>query len=197
MSAAHAVKTTFAVSTSTAVTSSLSPSTLGQPVTFTAVVTPTGATGTVTFLDGSTPLATQTLSGGTATFTTSTLSAGSHSISASYGGATGFAPSTSSKLTQVVRKLATTTSLTSSANPSTVGQPVTFTATVAPSAATGSVTFFDGTTALGAQTLSGGTASFTTSSLAAGTHTITATYTGDASYASSTSAALAQVVSKH
>ena len=40
----------------------------------------------------------------------------------------------------------TTTTLASSANPSVFGQPVTFTATVAPAAASGKVAFYDGTT---------------------------------------------------
>ena len=88
-------------------TSSLNPSMSGQAVTFTATVTTPvvgvpGPTGTVTFKDGATTLGTSTLSGNAATFTTSTLSVGSHSITAAYGGAPNFAPSTSGTLTQVV-----------------------------------------------------------------------------------------------
>jgi hypothetical protein len=74
-------------------------------VTFTATVTSTASgvpTGTVTFLDRTTLLGTGALnSGGVATFTTSSLAFGSHSITASYGGDTNFATSTSSALTQV------------------------------------------------------------------------------------------------
>jgi Bacterial Ig-like domain (group 3) len=73
---------------------------------------------------------------------------------------------------------------------------VTFTATVSPGAATGTVTFVDGTTTLGTAPLSNGIAAFTTSSLSGGTHNITAAYSGDATYGGSTSAALTQVVSK-
>ena len=77
----------------------------------------------------------------------------------------------------------TTTALTSSANPSLVGQSITLTAKVTSASAatspTGTVTFADGSTKLGTVTLSGGTASLTTSALAAGPYPITATYSGD------------------
>lgn len=91
-------------------------------------------------------------------------------------------------------KTATTTTLTSSLNPSNVGDVVTFTTTVAPTGATGSVQFFDGLTSLGIATLSGGTASLPTSALTAGSHSITAAYSGDGTYSSSTSAVLTQTV---
>ena len=68
---------------------------------------------------------------GSATFSPSSLSAGSHSITAVYGGDTGFAGSTSNILSQVVQS-ESTTSISSSANPSAAGQLVTFTATVTP-----------------------------------------------------------------
>jgi hypothetical protein len=88
----------------------------------------------------------------------------------------------------------TTTTLTSSINPSKMGQAVTFTAMVAPATATGNVQFFDGSALLGATALSAGRAVLSTSSLPAGTHSIKAVYTGMAGYAGSSSAVLAQVV---
>jgi hypothetical protein len=99
----------------------------------------------------------------------------------------------------VVSQSATTTTLTSSANPSGVGNSVTFTATVAPTSGTGTptgtVTFLDGTTTLGTGTLNGsGVATFGTSSLTAGSHSITARYQGDSNFTTSTSTALTQVV---
>ena len=75
--------TAFGVSatvTTTTLSSSENPSTYGQAVTFTAVVSssqgapPNGET--VTFMQGKTVLGTGALSGGTAAFTTSTLPAG-------------------------------------------------------------------------------------------------------------------------
>jgi subtilisin-like proprotein convertase family protein len=76
---------------------------------------------------------------------------------------------------------ATTTTVTSSANPSIVGQPVTFTATVSSGAGTptGNVEFLDGAVSLGVVALNGaGQAQVTTSALTAATHTITANYLG-------------------
>src|SRR5262249_15460080 len=89
----------------------------------------------------------------------------------------------------------TTTTLGSSLNPSVFGQTVTFTATVAPSTATGSVTFFDGGASLGSVPLSGGSATLSTSTLSVGGHAVTATYSGDANDSGSTSSTLTQTVS--
>jgi uncharacterized repeat protein (TIGR03803 family) len=90
----------------------------------------------------------------------------------------------------------TTTTLTSSLNPSTVGQSVTFTATVTGNSPTGTVKFFVGSTSLGFRPLSLGVAALSTPRLVAGTHSITAVYSGDANNAPSTSAAVTQVVKK-
>jgi hypothetical protein len=65
----------------------------------------------------------------------------------------------------------------------------------APSAPTGTVTFNDGGTTLGTAQLSGGTATFTTSGLDLGSHSLTAAYSGDTSFAASTSNTVTQVVS--
>jgi hypothetical protein len=90
---------------------------------------------------------------------------------------------------------ATSTALVSSVNPSTVGQAVTFTATVTGNSPTGTVQFMDGAANLGSPVaLSGGTAAFTTSALTVGTHAITAVYSGDASNAGSTSPVLNETV---
>ena len=113
-----------------------------------------------------------------------------------YGGDSNFAGSTSPALSQVVNKAATTTTLVSSQNPSNFGQAVTFTASVAPQFSgtpTGTVTFYDDTTALKTVKLSGGVAKFTTATLASGTHTITATHNGSTSFSGS-SASLTQTV---
>jgi RHS repeat-associated protein len=182
--------------TSTTVTSSLNPSTYGSNVTFTATVSPSAATGTVTFKDGSTTLGTGTLSNGTTTYSTSTLAVGSHAIKAYYNGDANYNTSISTTLTQTVTKANTTTTVASSLNPSTYGASVTFTATVAPSTATGTVTFKDGSTTLGTGTLSNGSATYSTSTLTVGSHTIKATYGGSGSYNSSTSSALTQTVNK-
>ena len=78
---------------------------------------------------------------------------------------------------------------------STLGQSVTFTATLTGAAnPTGSVTILDGATTLGTAALSGNTATFTTSALAVGAHSLAAQYAGDANNAAATSAALAHTV---
>jgi hypothetical protein len=92
----------------------------------------------------------------------------------------------------------TTTSVVSSLNPSSYGQTVTFTATVAPAVSgipTGTVTFYDGATLLGESSLSSNAvATFSTSTLAEGTHSISATYFGDTQFVPSKSSLVSQVV---
>jgi hypothetical protein len=103
---------------------------------------------------------------------------------------------------------ATTTTLTSSANPqnvlnTTYSLPgtVTFTATVTPSASapTGTVTFKDGASnlSIGALSLVSGNyvATYTTTALTQGSHSITAVYNGNSSLAASTSSVLTQIMS--
>ena len=174
--------------TTTTLNSSLNPSYVGQSVTFTAAVSPSGASGTVTFYDGTTILGTGSLnSSGQVTFSTSTFAAGPHSITASYNGNTNFAASSSTALTQTVNKFSTSTALTLSPNTTAFGQPVTITAGVTSSAGVpaGTVTFYDGATALGTGSLNNsGQATLSTSSLAAGSHSITASYAGNSNFAS-------------
>lgn len=186
--------------TTTRLSSSPNPSVKGQAVTFSAVVTsvlgapPDGET--VTFVEGTKVLGTGALSGGSASFSTSTLFLGTNVIRAVYGGDANFASSKSNTVSQVVNKATTTTTLASSLNPSNFGQSVTFTATLKPQfsgTVTGSVTFYDGTTALKTASLNGGVAKFTTSALTVGSHTITATYNGSTNFDGS-SASLTQIV---
>jgi hypothetical protein len=200
--------------TNTLVTSSPNPSGLGQSVTFTVTVT-TGSgalTGTVsisdTFNGVTTTLATalpMTASGSTsatATFSTSLLLVGLHSITATYtpGATDVHTASTSPVLTQSVVE-GTGVTLVSSANPSTVGQSVTFTATVSNSAGginpTGTIFFYDGFNLLGSQAINASyVATYTTSALTNGMHSITAQFvpSADTQLESSTSQILSQDV---
>jgi hypothetical protein len=96
-------------STSTSLGTSGAPSVYGQPVTFSSTVTSTTATGTptgtITFKDGSTPLAPPVnMTGGSASLTLSTLTAGTHSISAVYSGDPVFSAGVPALLTQLVNK---------------------------------------------------------------------------------------------
>ncbi len=99
------------VTTTVTLASSPNPSNYGSLVTFTAAVTPSTATGTVTFMDGGTTLGTGTISSGTATYSTSALAAGSNSITAIYSGDTNDSGSTSATLTQTVNSGPSITSL--------------------------------------------------------------------------------------
>jgi hypothetical protein len=93
----------------------------------------------------------------------------------------------------------TTTTITSSSNPSDFGQSVTFSAAVTAKASgtlTGTVKFMDGSTILGTSSLTGGTAKFSSATLAVGHHRITAVYSGDVTFAGSTSPPLYQLVDR-
>ncbi len=185
-----------AAPTGIALTSSANPSNAGQALTLTAAISPATATGTVQFLDGATALGTATISGGSATLSVSTLSAGAHSITAVYSGDANNPGGTSAVLAQTINKMASSVALASSANPSTSGQGITFTAAVTPNTATGTVQFMDGATVLGTVPVTGGSAILALSTLSADTHSITAIYSGDANNAGSTSSVLVQTVDK-
>jgi large repetitive protein len=174
---------------------------VAYPVNYSVAVTAPGVgtpTGTVTVSDGTGATCTGTPAAGTCSLTSTT--AGAKTITAAYGGDTSFNTSTSTGVAHTVNVAPTTTGLVSSANPSVVGQSVTFTATVAPIPTTGdTVTFKDGATTLGTGTTNAsGVATFPTAALtiAGSPHSITAVFAGDASYSTSTSTAVSQVVNK-
>jgi len=79
-------------------------------------------------------------------------------------------------------------------NPSVFGQSITFTAMVS-GTPTGTVTFSDGSTTIGTKTLSGGTATLSYTPPTTGSHTITASYSGDSTFAGS-SGSLTQTVNQ-
>jgi len=211
ITAAYAGNAKFAGSTSAALaqevtqgasavtlSSTVDPSVYGQPVTFTAAVSSASGkpTGTVTFMNGGAILHTEPFARGVASMTTDFRSLGTLSITAVYNGSADILGSTSAVLNQVVNAAPTTVTLSSSANPALVGQPVTFTATVtAPfrGIPTGEAVLSTANTALGVGSLTGGVASVTTSSLVQGITAITATYLPAANFSGS-SATLAQTV---
>lgn len=178
----------------------VNPSSFDQPVTCTTTISSAAGTpaGSVQFLDGTTVLATQSLSGGSAQFVTSSLGVGAHSLTAQYLGNTSFLNSASAPVGQTVGQASTTTALASSQNPAIVNSTVTLTATITPAfpgtTPTGTVIFKDGATVLGTPALINGTASFTSSAPGIGSHTITAAYSGDGDFLASNAAPLVQVV---
>ncbi|MGD0156426.1 MAG: Ig-like domain repeat protein [Terracidiphilus sp.] len=100
--------------------------------------------------------------------------------------------------TLTITQAGTTTTLSTSSGSINPGQSVTLTATVASATTgtpTGSVNFYDGTTLLNTATLSGGTASYITTALPAGsTHQVTAVYSGDINFLTSSTTASIPVV---
>ena len=208
------VQTVNQAATTTALSSSVNPSVTGQTVTYTATVTVNApgfgtpsAADTVAFTDNGLTISgcsAVPLSGGVAHCPTSESTAGSHSIVATSSGDTNFAGSFGS-LTQTVNKANTSTQVTSSTNPSIIGQQVTFTATVTIAApgggslpTTDTVSFTDngvGMSGCSAVNLNGsGQATCSTIYLAVGVHNIVATYAGDPNYNASTSSTLVQTV---
>lgn len=213
---------TYSASTSSPITETVNPPlatmttlmtsnpsvTSGTSVTFTATVAPVASsvlapTGTVTFSQNGNSLGTFPVQpDGTAQLVTSTLAVGADPITAAYSGDTAFAASTSAVTTETVStgSAATTTALMTSAPSINSGDSVTLTATVSPAAAgatpTGTVSFSQDGNALGsAPVASDGTAVLTTSTLPVGSDTVTATYSGDGTYAGSTSPSVDETVS--
>jgi hypothetical protein len=161
--------------------SSSNPVLVQNAVTLTATVSSaTGSpTGTVTFLDGSTPLGAATLAGGVATLTTSGLAVGSHTITAVYGGDGNFISATSSALTEVIDDFDLAISVTSGSSSITSvttlpGGTAVFILTVSPiNAAT-----FPAAVTLSVSGLPpGATVTFSPATLPAGSGTTTVTLT--------------------
>ncbi|HSY68714.1 MAG TPA: glycosyl hydrolase family 28 protein [Edaphobacter sp.] len=163
----------------------------GAPTAITATVTPTGTgtpTGTVQFLDGGVVLGTQPLQNGVATFTAAALQAGTNALTAVYQGDTTYATSTGAATPTVVAQATSVTSVTASAatNPG-ASTPLTVTVTGVSGALvpTGTVTVMDGTASVGAGPLVAGKATISVTLQSLGTHTLTAQYSGDPNYITS------------
>ena len=193
--------------TTTGVVSSNNPSQASQSVTYTATVSPAPDGGTVRFVDGTTTISTcsaqsvnTTTGQATCTLTYPTVGGSPHSITAAYQGDSNYLPSTSSALSQMVNQLAsTTTTIASSQNPVDASQPVTYTSQTTPVPDSGTVAFAVGGVTIGACAAqpintTTGQATCTQTYTTAASLSVTATYGGDASYPSSTSTALTQVV---
>jgi autotransporter-associated beta strand protein len=193
--------------TTTTVTAAPSPGILGQSVTLTATVSPVAPgllspTGSVSFYDGSTLLGTAplTVANGvsTAQFSTSSLAIGTHQISAVWSGDPNFIGSTG-QASETVNQAVTSVVLTTPQTVQTFGQAIAITAQVAlngqaEGAATGTMTFSEGSTVLAVLPAIAGTAIYAPTGLATGAHVITVTYSGDGEFIGSSAQATQQVV---
>jgi hypothetical protein len=186
--------------TTTNLNASLNPSMVGQPVTYTATVSSQSgvvATGNITFAISMHKSVVVPLVNGTATYAIAYQLAGPRTVTASYAGDAGHLASTSTMLNQTIAQQATTTALSSSLNPSVVGQAVTYTATVTGQngvTPSGSVTFNVNLNKPAVIALVNGTASYTITFKLAGPRTVTASYSGDGNSAASTSLTITQSI---
>jgi hypothetical protein len=185
---------TPAATTTTALSASATQINAGQSVTLNVTVAAAAGSapsGTVTLLDGTTPIGSAALSNGAAAFTVTTLAAGTHSVTASYAGDAADGTSTSGAVSIQVNAAgglqATTTTLAASAATAVSGQPITLTAAVSPASATGTITFLDGGTSIGSASLTAGKGMLALSTLSVGSHSLSAAYSGDAADSASNS----------
>jgi hypothetical protein len=183
------------VATTTTLTANVHSAVFGQPVTLTATVKAAKgvATGTITFLDGSTSLGEVALDPNGQARLLVQLPPGTHALQASFAGLAPFEASASATLSETVHKAATTNSLAVTIEPSGFNDAVLLGATIVPVAPgsgspTGTVTFFEGDKVLGTAQVSGGQAGLFLVNFPPGRHTVTAVYSGDADFLASTSA---------
>jgi hypothetical protein len=152
--------------------------------------------------DGGTPVVLQLDSNGATVFTISKPTVGTHSIVIAYPQQGNYQGATLPPNTFTVTAAPVQVAVVSSSTQLTAGASVTFTANVTSSTAgtpnaTGSVSFYDGSTLLGTAQVNGsGQAVYSTTSLTTGTHTITATYSGTTNYRTGSATVTVNVVAK-
>ncbi|MBE7159192.1 MAG: Ig-like domain repeat protein, partial [Rhodospirillales bacterium] len=189
------------ITTGTTLGASADPLAAGAPVQLTAIVqmgpgmTADGQlTGLVTFLDAGTVLGTAAINNsGQANLSLRSLSVGMHHITANFSGNTNYAASHSPALTETVQQTASSTTLTAASLSTLTGKIASFQAAVSSTTGTptGTIVFRDGATVLATLPVNAnGAVVFSTTQLSNGPHEITASYSGDANYTGSVSAAV-------
>ena len=179
----------------------------GQTVTLTATfVAPAVGTfpmtGTVSFYDGTMLLGTEPVVStgdptGTASFSISTLTVGADAVTAVYSGDVNYSTASTNSPAMVQVAPATTSTTLSS---SITAQRTILTADVVvtspgDSTATGTVSFYDGTTLLGTETLINGVASLNVGTLSAGSHSFSAVFSGGGTLSTSASTLVVSIAS--
>jgi len=168
----------------------------GQPITLTATISSTIATGSVIFYQNGSDIGNGTVSNGVATYVVNGLPEGNYAFAASYSGDSNFGPSNTSSQANVTVLQATTLTLTTSpAHYAAPNQPVTITVTLSPSSIPGdntngqTVYIYNGTSQFGNATLTNGVGTYTpTNGLPKGTYSFTAVYDSDGILANATTA---------
>ncbi len=191
-------------STTTTLTVSSNNPAAGAGVVLTATIGTSGGsglaapTGTVEFIGNGTNLGSTNVSGGTATFATNFVAGSTETVQSVYSGDSNWSGSTSQTEQVVTGKAGTTTTLTLSPNPPPPGGVVTLTADLGATGSalgvgnpTGTVQFLDNGTVLGTSSVNTSVATLNTTLAAGKTHSLTAVYSGDSSWAGSTSPAVA------
>ncbi len=192
----------IAQKTSVSLVSSANPSLLTDAVTFSTIVSNgiAGAvpTGQVTLSDGGSAIATATLDAtGSATFNVPSPALGTHTMIVMYSGDDQNVPATSTTLIQIVKLRPSTTSLSVSSTAISTGQQLILISVVkgsGPSLPGGTVTFSSGSTVLGSATITDAGVATVTALPLQGQYNVTATYSGDALYATSVSPTIAVTV---
>jgi hypothetical protein len=184
------------IATALTLTTDANPAVTGQPITLTATVTSAdGSTpvGSVTFFDGATVLGVVAVDPNGQAVLIVPFGVGVHSLHASFAGIAPFTASTSATVSETVNPDATTTSLAAEVlGIGSTGATVSFTATVTPAppgagTLSGTITLFDGDTIVGTAQVAGNGQGFFLISLPLGAHSLTASYSGDASFLASIS----------
>ena len=173
----------------------------GSPIAAQATVT--GSSGTAAAsLEGVTPTLIYYVGSGTSATSLGSIPPvhpGTYTVVASFPGSADYAMTQSLPKTFTIDKAASRVALVPSVEASVFGQTVTLSAGPFFGAAVpgGSVTFYDGSTALGTAAVNAsGKAVLTTAALSVGTHSLTAAYGGDADFAAGVSGASALSVAQ-
>ena len=189
-----------ALATTTKLKVSPASATYGSSVTLTVTVSPSSAAGSVAFYDGSKELTSQVPVSGQAVYSTKALPGGAQQLKAVFTPAASvdYTASTSSTSSYTLKAAATKVVLKASKGSVTKGAPVTLTASLTPSNAGGSVSFFDGAKKLASVKVAKGKAVLVAKSLSAASHVLKAVFvpSATADYKGATSATVKVTVKK-
>jgi hypothetical protein len=190
-------------STTTTLSTVDNPGVVNDQVEFTATVSPAPNGGTVVFSVSGKPIsgcsAQPVFPNGVATCFVHETTAGTQSVAANYSGDADYASSASSPINEVVAAAPTSTSLASPTVNPTVGQAVTYTATVTPIPDGGTVAFTDGGSPIsgcGSRLVSGGVATCVVTYTSVGSHVVSALYGGDSNFNPSSSGQVSKTISQ-